>query len=866
MAASRMPTRIGHMYYGQDGVGRVLPFFGPQAAPAADRFTRLRSAAANLDVEPLGSAALALLCLIVYDLVINKDDLGPAWSAVSRVRCWRRRAFISWEVRTGMWQRRFLSDFSCLAVKEIVGWVPLQQAVEDLNRALHGFLGMPATECSLDDLQADGAVWAHAHVAPYLACAITGQAPMACLPDSALARESAQRPLAPTCGHLEDEAADENSCDGAPTSSHSERRAELWSAIDGALSGAEGTKTRRRNQIARRLESLLPLFRAQSEASCFLLWCVHLVRVGTPRTMPVVPETGVEYIRQIGPGLLECVSDLLENVGDARAWRSAIDETLKCVEPGSVGKANAALAAFHAYCADTLDAAPLASGALGGEVDRIPRANVFWPCEHEWILEQLSPSNSGRFRRQVRIVFLLLRETGGRSSDIFSVRMDGVQMYAECAIVSIDPRPGDGQIKTRGSRREVEIREKGVVRELDAWLALRRSEGAEAWSLLFGCPDGKHLPWRRSESLDFISQLLKAATGDPSIGPHALRHSDITHRGWATEFSPSGEQSYHSFSASKGHGADVSTRRDYDHSSDLVLAREMDELNGSVKLTLAATARWIGTGEVALRKAASRSGQPRQVFVMARLAAAVRHLKIDDVTSDFSFARRCRFDGLAQLDEPGGDGLLPLLLFCRDLGKGCSVETAAARHLVSIDLARSVATAFLGDIPSNDAGLLALQVDRAVAANRGVDFGRLEQDKYKPLLAYASSSTSDPAFHAASVSWQRIRRGKYLSLESPDDAEDLLRLLAASGVKAQQLIVCSDSDTASVDAVRLIRFVFSALPQVNHTAARGGRPRSYLQLMAANDAVGGPSGAGTSGLGALMLVASISRQVRLRKP
>ena len=360
------------------------------------------------------------------------------------------------------------------------------------------------------------------------------------------------------------------------------------------------------------------------------------------------------------------------------------------VDEGSRHKAHAALTAFHDFAVAHVEAPRLRTiTSVEVSVEPPPRADRLWAHEVAWIREQLGRAADApvlvRFRRQMHTLSELLLATGARSSDILALRMEDVRLFGEVLILSIDPRPSDGSLKSLRSRRQVRIEGEEVVSAARQWTAVRQSELATATSLYFGCPDGTHLVWRRVASLVGIGLLIKEATGVRLLGPHVLRHTRVTEFAESTEPTPEGQRRFHAFAASLGHGADVTTHRDYNHSWDLVLYQQLEQRQRDIPTSWDVEASWLGISAAALRKRASRSALDRAAFLVQALEEAVADLHVPDVSSGFSFIERTPPEwSCAGAELAFGD----VLAVCRDAAADVPVGAIAARTVVEPRLVR----------------------------------------------------------------------------------------------------------------------------------------------------------------------------------
>jgi integrase len=837
------------------------------------RFDDLRERLANFQLAPLRSVAVVALSLVLFDLVLRIDDLRRLWGVLARPLAWKGRAFVSWEGEDGRWQRRYLSSRSVIAALAVDEWPAFETAAAAVDEALRCADPRWRGGYSFGELLKDGAAWAHANVSPHLALSVVGVCPLACLPDSTLARESSGARLAPL---EEPERTEGSSHGGIPPSGQG---TDLWRAVDAALTCQEGTRLYRRRTIVERLSRILPQFGSMSEGEYLVVsWFIELVRTGTPTTSPITPGTATDYIRRIGPGLLARIDVALAALDEPACWVMMYSDLIEQADEGSRHKAHAALTAFHDFAVAHVEAPRLRTiTSVDVSVEPPPRADRLWPHEVGWIREQLARATGApvdvRFCRQMNMLFELLLATGARSSDILALRMEDVRYFGEVLILSIDPRPSDGSIKSLRSRRQVRIEGEEVVSAARQWTALRQAELASATSLFFGCPDGTHLVWRRVASLVGIGRLIKEASGVRLLGPHVLRHTRATEAAESTEPTPCGQRQFHAFAASLGHGADVTTHRDYNHSWDWVLFRQLEKLQRDLATSWDSEAGWLGITSAALRKRASRSGLDRAAFVASALEEAVADRHVPDVHSGFSFVERTA----PEWPRPG-EGLCfrDALAVCRDAANDVPVDAIAARTLVEPRIVRRVLRRLVAEgrvsasMEESDARLRSRVREAMDRLRRIADFSRLGQPKMAPLVAYSVRDTTKPMLLRASLAWERVRRGSYVSLERPEDVRELLEFLHDAGVSVEQLVAVIDSNDRSGDSGSgrlersvLARFAdaFHQAPRLHYVRPRSGRPRAYLHFMERGQKGQPPAAVSMAGVQALMLAASAWRHL-----
>ncbi len=303
-----------HLHFREDKGHRVLASFNPSAVLATSRIEALRQRVSNLRLASLGSSALPLLSLVLWDGVAAVADLSPAWDALKAPRRWRGKAFITWRAEDNTHQRRFLSPFTLIAAARFPALPPFevaQDAIRDVFAA-HGLCSHSAAPAAvLHGLVDDVAAWAFAWLPPYLAMNVTAARRLACLPDSCLAREVSDRPVAargdmPQLGQgLVDKFF--NATEIYPSDEFCKRLNEAL------VAPTELPDRRLRKLILFRLSELFSIEGSWSPSEALIgAWAYHLVEVGTRDTSPLDPRTAIEYIRLVLARLSESLSQLLD--------------------------------------------------------------------------------------------------------------------------------------------------------------------------------------------------------------------------------------------------------------------------------------------------------------------------------------------------------------------------------------------------------------------------------------------------------------------------------------------------------------------------------------------------------------------------
>lgn len=410
-------------------------------------------------------------------------------------------------------------------------------------------------------------------------------------------------------------------------------------------------------------------------------------------------------------------------------------------------------------------------------------------------------------------------------------------------LIVLDPRPLDDRLKSVTARRSFEIKDKACIDVVDRWIARRVLERAEPHELCFGDPYGARCVWRETETRSTIGRYLKAASGDRQLSPHSLRHSLITLAAFRAGRDTDSERLLHALSGSVGHESTATTLEHYFHGADEQLWNALRSAAASLKVTQRAASEWLGCRPDRFRKRVSRCSVDSSAYVTQVLEQASSALTIPNISDDFEIGvRRCP-------DAPKTSRqrvpLHAVLHICKDLHAGLPCTAVAARSDVSPLEIRKIAARISERAGlSNDRELSDTQWNFRVAEafhriSSFADFTRLDQPIVQRLLVYGSRSNRALQLEAASLSWESIRSGSYISLERPSTAIGLLTFLANAGESASRLIVRlaprqgdHPQETLRLErnACERIVAVFAKEPNVERCEERRGRPRAYLLI------------------------------------
>jgi hypothetical protein len=851
MVATRTPAPLRIV---RDQVYRSHYYLEDSSSAAVSRFEALRRDLVALRLMPIDDAALPLACLILLEVVVDLEQLRPAYSALAEIRQWRDRPFLDWRYGSGMVARRYVSVYTVEALMRHREPLDLPVAQARLrDRLVEAHVSLPSlspAEC-IAALLADAAAWAAVHLPGHLVGQVTGTAPLACVPRSTLARECSRQALfCETSGNETDAMqAIAELLDAGEDGDVHRASGRIEHALDAAFFGLAGlTEAARRREASARLhERALALAPLSSAEALVVASAIYIVQIGTPHTQPLRCATSIDYVIRVAPGLLRELPALLGLLDDAAAWREAYARIVDDVEPGSRHKAGAALTAFHCFVSTIGRAPHLAGPAVRGVViEPPPRANRVWPHECHLINAWLDVAGATRLLHQARALFSAIEATGARTGDALTLLVDGVRVSAgDGLVLSFDPLQTAKRSKTLNARRQVQVSDRDAAQRILAWRMRRIQEGAGGRDLLFGDAYAPRRIWREWATLSLLWALLKQATGDPLLSLHSLRHERICRD---LELIPAGiaaERRVAQLSADYGHETPQVTHRHYNHVHDLQLGSVLDDLESEITVPEAAAAQWLRTRAGTLRKRWSRQRTTPREFVRAALAEQRRRAPVPDVRDDFVCVPP-RASALAiEVRRPG---------YCdvtRVLSDGCdgrAVQSIALRGDLSELWVRTVllsAAACAGVRIADDdldGPLELLCTEMLLRCKPPIALSALSQPKIRTIVHYldrqAFLGAGAERLRAACAAWRACLSGRYVSLHDAKAALPLLRLLAAAGVSAGDLVVrVADRGAVARDTDRRIRqarerFVaaFGAEPVVDYCARRRGRPRIYLLL------------------------------------
>lgn len=481
--------------------------------------------------------------LITQEGVLHAQDLTLAYGALTSAFELQGRALIEWQ-SDGNLDRRELSVYSRLNLPKI-------QFFPNYEIALVRFLNAAETTAlwpdgprdhRLDTLLRD--VLANACVAcpPALFAHVVGESKFTPLPRTCLARAESGMALKMPKHEIpqphKSDRAFERSLEAAYLGKKSNEISDIsfCMAIKQALtSPARGSVAARRALIS---DQLLDLDSKCEEvsvaANVMLAFSIELHEQGTKGHGRLDVDSPRAYFNSIFRPFLEKFGavDLMKLTSEK--YTELIKEVGQAC-PDSKGRA--ALIALHLFM-QSWDLTPnVPKGVFGDAHETRVKANRLWPLEIQCINQWLADAEKTRLIESVRCGFAIGCSVPIRIGELLWLRLEGIRIEETSVELDIAHLLSDPSLKSHESRRRLVITNPECVATISQWVQRRREEvsvatnfpgeptGALVCGYLFGDPNNPGKLFKLGAMSLLINRLLKAVTGDPSVGFHILRHT-----------------------------------------------------------------------------------------------------------------------------------------------------------------------------------------------------------------------------------------------------------------------------------------------------------------------------------------------------
>ena len=774
----------------------------------AARFEFTLSSIGNLDALPPHCGLL--LTLPARELVFVPSNVRRAAAGLGQLYAHASFAALEWELPNGWRDRRFLSNASLHLLRQLSApptfttknW---QEATAILGNVLND---VPHRE-----------LWSH-----YCACASAWWSfklptllwshccwiePLQPLTRSTWARHLTALPLAARSDAISVESSATR--DAYFASEGQSLKTTTLATLEAIVRRAASAPTARATFAERVIldaRTLLPEAAREGRIQVLLIgFLVDLVENGGVRgrlSISAILDYAGQTIRRLFNALTRTTRDL--NALGAWDWWTVYQTVIESARPSQRGKVGATLHAFHDYL-QWLGVPNLPRGLGNHEPHRPPRAEVLWSHEGgraiEWLRLNASPND--RANEQAQVVILLILDMMVRIDEVLGLRVGDVLATPAGLTLLVYPRIADGRIKAGDVRHPVDLESRQAIDALREWTHRRlNTEGAALDDFLFGAPRIKRSRFEHGRTYAWLEAALKVASGERSVSSHAARHrkgSQDSAEICMPHKSMVDINGIDQISAAAGQGVTQSLRETYINIFEEPLhahaMRQLDDAHDHVQLP-----GWL---------------QPIDSVVPMDATESWKRIRIrlPDATI----------------------GMTQVLEAIEDLGNDLTTEAVASRTGLSStqveEILLAAAKAFQSMLP--DSQQMAVDADDSstlrlvlmeqlplILATRHCKFNALRK-----WIDTAPSSDSSRATLAAALSeWKPLIKDAHLSMEKPESASHLLRMLRESGLASDRILITHAIPRQALpDVLRR-----SGWHLRSETKVRRGQPRVRLHI------------------------------------
>ncbi len=652
----------------------------------------------------------------------------------------------------------------------------------------------------LNELRCDQIAWAFKHLPAAIFSHVAATAPCTPLASNSWERmRSGRVPLLPT--NEVDAEAEANVGDLLDavelTSSNNQSPALINQALDCLSDMPDETIRSCLLRWNRSLTALAPKLHMYSpQVGLIISWIAHVVEHGTSQKgTDADPTTRRRYAKVAAIPLFRSIQSLPD---DPKNWTKDM-RTASLVATMTTASANdkralsAAISSFQYFLFEAFELRPLDAGLKDFVPVAKPRAQFISELEvmraSGWIAT--AQMDDERLRKMLQVALWLSFDAPFRITELLHARKGNITKLADGTYeISILPRRGE-HLKTAAATRRVWVRSPRACAHLARLMAHRDGEGWASKDLLFGTGIEGSAPHRKNRLRFLLLRALKAATGDPDMTIHALRHAWVC-RELLAILNSLGICNFNRLShlaSEVGHESIHTTLEYYFHLMEVPLRIHTDaalrfDLNWSSEVGAAYT----GMTASALRQRASRT-----------------HQNVGDVVwSELRTSAETWLESLAFLDSDWGipdapdlsdksvtkltPGLVMNFLIAADKQE-FSIDVLSQRHGLNTSQGLK-ATHHLKQIRAQ---ISRSKYDRRPTGGEAVEKGspdlqiqKIQQPKYVDVVTCLSEMPSDMEVLRRGVeAWKNLRnRYGYISLEKREAVYDFLSLLRFLGLQA----------------------------------------------------------------------------------
>lgn len=735
---------------------------------------------------------------------------------------------------------------------------PIRWSDEHLDKLLHALCNTTAYEHSsksevLKELHCDQLAWTFQQLPSAIFSHLAGLT--TCTPLDPDAWERERTGMAPAIAEdiavAEIEANAGDLLDATTSTTADNSSAALIQQALNALYEAKGETTRQSlMRWNRSLVALAPKIHNYSpQVGLVISWIAHVVEHGTSKKgTHADPATRRRYVLVAAKPIFSAIQSLPR---DPCLWTkdmrvSAYVAIMHSANNSDKRALSAALASFQDFLSEAFEIQPLDAGLKDIVPASAPRAQCIYIHEVErasrWIQSAHMEDHGLKVRLQVAL--WLAYDAPFRINELLHLRKGNITPLPDGSFeITILP-PRGGQLKTPVATRRVWIRHSQACGFLKSLIEERERDGWTSQDLLFASGIDGRTPHRKNRLRFLLLLALKAATGDPNMTIHALRHAWVC-RELLTCLTGSGIHNLNRLAhlaAQVGHESAHTTLEYYFHQMEVVLHVHMDAaLRFSLDWNSDSGARYTSLSASAIRQRAARSQQSVGTVIWSLLNAATSATNDRYACTPKGWSLPSPPDLKDKSLTPLTPGLIKMFLLAAEMGEHTS-DVLAQRYGLSNVQGRNALqqiTDIKAKICESTYKRKRIQSSSLDRTKLDLQISKIEQAKYKEVVNSLDEVPTDlELLQRGSTAWQKLRnRYGYISLMDSDSSFNFLALLERLGLRAYNfdVVIASNETPGHAKAVRAevesnFLLAMAALPHfIEDAPPHPARPAAYLQ-------------------------------------
>jgi integrase len=617
------------------------------------------------------------------------------------------------------------------------------------------------------------------------------------------------------------------------------------------------------------------VFKARSASTLTQLviaWVMDVVEAGTQvKGLRSAATTRRRYVISVAEKILNECKNLSADPSDwtEDARRRAYQRIVLSAKPREQRIASAALSTFQRLLLAEFSLEPIWYIHPKQLSPVMPRAQYVSASAMarclDWI--RLEPMEDEALRLRLAVAMTLGASAPLRVDEIFKIQMHNVHSLPDQTFeIEITGIRGRSSLKTTAALRRALITEPSACATLRALVDSRLKAGATSRELLFGHHLNGMKPYKQHVTHRLLLALLKAATGDPKMTFHALRHTwacDQLLKVFQTKSAVYFDRLF-AIAEKMGHSGVHTTLLHYFHLPEFALRANIDSATrGRLNLTCFSGEIYSQLSSATIRQRARRYGQSITSVCLADVSFNLAKKYYADIASKHGLLAPTS----PSLSSKSASYLSPrVVLDALMLRSTEQFTTETIAHRVGLD--HDVLHELIRAVDRYEADFKKVKYaqhgDAKSSRFKPFRYRTANASKYAPLRKSLSSQCAQSeAVRNGVAAWLRCRnKNGYIELGDKNDSLALLGCIKELGGVAQKLTVriepmeSEDELKRQSEALKAFSTTFGVSPSIEVTrSVHYRRPSAYLVWPGPDDEdlVHNGSHVSTTGLDAIFM-------------